>query len=52
MTYAFVKYTGTLLPPDAARIMWGFFFIFGLLFAILIRWLIEKLKILVAVNKY
>lgn len=45
LTYAFVKYTGMLLPPDAARIMWGFFFIFGLLFAVLIRWLIEKLKI-------
>jgi ESS family glutamate:Na+ symporter len=45
LTYAFVKYTGMLLPPDAAKIMWGFFFIFGLLFAVLIRWLIEKFKI-------
>jgi len=45
LTYGFVKYLGMLLPPDAARIMWGFFFIFGLLFAILVRLLIEKLKI-------
>lgn len=45
LTYGFVKYIGILLPPDAARIMWGFFFIFGLLFAFLIRLLIEKLKI-------
>jgi ESS family glutamate:Na+ symporter len=45
LAYAFVKYMGMLLPPDAAKIMWGFFFIFGLIFAILIRLLIEKLKI-------
>lgn len=43
ITYAFVKYFGMLLPPDAARILWGFFFVFGLVFAILIRMLIQKL---------
>ena len=42
ITYAFVKYFGMLLPPDAARILWGFFFVFGLVFAILIRKLIQK----------
>ncbi|MCK5418333.1 MAG: hypothetical protein KAI93_07505, partial [Desulfobacterales bacterium] len=42
LTYAFVKYIGMLLPPDAAKIMWGFFFVFGLVFAILIRLLIQK----------
>jgi ESS family glutamate:Na+ symporter len=42
ITYAFVKYFGMLLPPDAAKIMWGFFFVFGLVFAILIRLLIKK----------
>ena len=45
ITYAFVKYSGMLLPPDAAKIMWGFFFVFGLVFAILIRLLIQKFGI-------
>ena len=42
LTYGFVKYAGLLLPPDAARIMWGFFFVFGLVFAICVRLLIQK----------
>ena len=42
LTYGFVKYTGLLLPPDAAKIMWGFFFVFGLLFAICVRMLTQK----------
>lgn len=37
ITYAFVKYVGILLPADAAKILWGFFFVFGLVFAVLIR---------------
>jgi ESS family glutamate:Na+ symporter len=42
ITYAFVKYIGLLLPPDAARIMWGFFFVFGLVFAISFRMLLQQ----------
>ena len=42
MTHAFIKYFGMLLPPDAARIIWGFFFVFGLVFALLTRVLIQK----------
>ena len=42
LTYGFVKYVGLLLPPDAAKIMWGFFFVFGLVFAICARLLIQK----------
>ena len=42
LTYGFVKYTGLLLPPDAAKIMWGFFFVFGLVFAVCARLLIQK----------
>lgn len=45
ITYAFVKYVGMLLPPDTARILWGFFFVFGLLFAFLIRMLAQKLGV-------
>ena len=42
ITYAFVKYFGMLLPPDAAKIMWGFFFVFGLVFAILVTMLLQQ----------
>ena len=42
LTYGFVKYVGWLLPSDAAKIMWGFFFVFGLLFAACVRLLIQK----------
>jgi len=42
MTYGFVKYIGLLLPPDAAKIMWGFFFVFGLVIALPVRLLIQK----------
>jgi ESS family glutamate:Na+ symporter len=42
ITYAFIKYFGMLLPTDAAKIMWGFFFVFGLVVALLIRLLIRK----------
>ena len=42
ITYAFVKYTGMLLPADAAKILWGFFFVFGLMFAVLIRMVLLK----------
>lgn len=37
LTYGVVKYTGMFLPEDAAKILWGFFFITGLMIAILIR---------------
>jgi ESS family glutamate:Na+ symporter len=32
-----VKFTAGLLAPDSAKIIWGFFFVFGLLIAILVR---------------
>ena len=42
ITHAFVKHIGMLLPPDAAKIMWGFYFVFGLVFAILVRMLLKQ----------
>ena len=44
LTYAFVKYIGMVLPPDAAKIMWGFFFVFGLMIAILVRLLFQRFR--------
>jgi ESS family glutamate:Na+ symporter len=37
LTYFMVKFTAGLLAPDSAKIIWGFFFVFGLFVAILMR---------------
>lgn len=42
ISYGGIKYIGRLLPDDAAKILWGFFFIVGLVMAIFIRWLITR----------
>jgi glutamate:Na+ symporter, ESS family len=41
-TYAFVRALGSLLAPDVASMLWGFFFFFGLIFAFILRWLLKK----------
>ena len=38
LTYGFVMLLGKILPADAAKILWGFFFFFGMGIALLIRW--------------
>jgi ESS family glutamate:Na+ symporter len=43
LTYFFVKYLGSLLPADASKMLWGFFFFFGLGVALLLRWVMGKL---------
>ncbi len=45
ITYAFVKYFGKLLPPDAAKMLWGFFFFFGLGIALIIKSLVRKIGV-------
>jgi ESS family glutamate:Na+ symporter len=37
VTYAFVSLLGRVVPLDVAKMLWGFFFIFGLGFALLLR---------------
>ena len=37
LTYGLVRLLGTLMPADAAAILWGFFFFFGLGVALVIR---------------
>jgi len=41
VTYFFLIFVSGLLPPGTANMIWGFFFIFGLIFAILLRLLIN-----------
>jgi len=45
LTYGFVIAFGKILPADAAAILWGFFFFFGMFIALLIRVLFGKLGI-------
>jgi ESS family glutamate:Na+ symporter len=45
LTHGFIKYLGLIVSADVASILWGFFFIFGLGFALGIRWMMERLGI-------
>ena len=44
-TYGIIALLGSMLPADAAKILWGFFFFFGLGVALLVKWLMQRLKI-------
>lgn len=37
-TYGVVKLLGLILPPDVAKMLWGFFFFLGMLIALIVRW--------------
>ncbi len=45
LTYGLVKLLTTVLPTDIAKMIWGFFFFFGLVVAVLIRMIISKLDL-------
>lgn len=45
ITYFFVKSLGNLFGPDVAKMLWGFFFFFGLAIAIIIKWLMSKMGV-------
>lgn len=45
LTYAVVILLGKVLPADAAKISWGFFFFFGLAVALIVKWLMGKLGV-------
>ncbi len=38
-TWALVRVLGSVVPPDVATILWGFFFFFGLGVAYILRWM-------------
>jgi ESS family glutamate:Na+ symporter len=42
VTYAFVKVLGSYLAPDVASMLWGFFFFFGLIIALCLRWFMGR----------
>jgi ESS family glutamate:Na+ symporter len=44
LTYAIITLLGSWLPADAAKILWGFFFFFGLGVALIVKWIMQRLN--------
>ena len=45
LAYGFTLLLGKILPPDVAKMLWGFFFFIGMAIAFLVRLVMQKLKI-------
>ena len=45
LTYGLIRMIGGVFPADVAAILWGFFFFFGLILALLVRFLMGKIDI-------
>ena len=45
LTYGFIRLVGSFFAPDVASIFWGFFFIFGLIIALAVRWILGRFNI-------
>ena len=43
LTYALVLGLGSILPPDAGKIIWGFFFFFGMGIGLVVKWIMGRL---------
>jgi ESS family glutamate:Na+ symporter len=41
ITWAVVRLLGSVVPPDVATILWGFFFFFGLGIAYILKWIMK-----------
>lgn len=45
VTYGIITLLGRWLPPDAANILWGFFFFFGLGVSLIVKWAMQRLNL-------
>jgi ESS family glutamate:Na+ symporter len=45
LTYAFVKFLNTKLSPENSAMQWGFFFMWGMTIALIVRWFMGKIGI-------
>ncbi len=45
LTYAIVKFLTTKLSPESSTMQWGFFFMWGMTIALIIRWIMGKFGI-------
>jgi len=43
LTYGFVLLLARALPPDAAAIIWGFFFFFGMAIGLVVKWVMGRI---------
>ena len=51
ITYGFIKILTEYLPVDIAKMIWGFFFFFGIVFALLIRGVMKKLNMIHLIDR-
>jgi len=45
LTFGLVKLLGWILPADVAEMLWGFFFFFGMLIALGVRWAMGRIRV-------
>lgn len=45
LTFGFIRTVGSFFQPDVASILWGFFFIFGLIIALAARWTLGRFNV-------
>jgi ESS family glutamate:Na+ symporter len=45
ITYGLIALLGRWLPADAAKMLWGFFFFFGLGVALMVKWIMDRLNV-------
>ncbi|MEA3223820.1 MAG: hypothetical protein U9P49_11745 [Thermodesulfobacteriota bacterium] len=45
LTYALVAGMGRIMSPEIAKMLWGFFFFFGMVIALIVRWFMGKIGI-------
>lgn len=50
LTYLLIGLLGTLVPADAAKILWGFFFFFGLIVALAVKWVMSRMGVFYLVD--
>ena len=50
LTYGFIILLSKFLPSDVVKILWGFFFFFGMMIALVIRVVMKKLGLLHLIN--
>ena len=45
LTYGIIKLLGSILPIDVAKMLWGFFFFFGMVTAMIVRWGLGRINV-------
>ena len=51
LTYVFIKILTDYLPIDIAKMVWGFFFFFGIVFALVVKAIMKKLGVIYLIDR-